>query len=120
MGKGVNDVFEVLRRKRFNLHDEKILQAEIQAEFVLAWGQADVEREFVLDHRNTIDFLISGDLGIEVKIGGQKRAIYKQCERYCCFDKIKSLLLVTNRSMGFPQQINGKDCYVLNLGRAWL
>jgi hypothetical protein len=120
MSKEVKDVVEVLRRKRFNLHDEKILQSEMEAEFVSAWGDADVEREFVLDHKNTIDFLISGDLGVEVKIGGQKRAIYKQCERYCGFEKIKVLLLVTNRSMGFPEQINGKDCYVLNLGRAWL
>lgn len=116
----VGDVFKVLRQRRFNLHDEKMLQAEINADLLSALGGSAVHREFILDHKNTIDFLIGGDCGIEVKIGGAKRTIYKQCERYCSFNRVKSLILVTNRSMGFPEQINGKDCYVLNLGKAWL
>jgi hypothetical protein len=116
----VKDVLRVLRGNRFNLHDEKVLQDEMELCLLMYFGGPSVEREVVLDHKNRIDFLVSDSLGIEVKIGGQKRAIYKQCERYCGFEKIKSLLLVTNRSMGFPEQINGKDCYVLNLGKAWL
>lgn len=116
----VRDILYVLRRKRFTLQDEKVLQAEINSELLLAFGLPEVEREFILDKKNTIDFFISSAWGVEVKVCGQKRAIYKQCERYCGFEKIKALLLVTNRSMGFPKQINGKDCYVLNLGKAWL
>jgi hypothetical protein len=61
-------------------------------------------------------------IGIEVKLGAtQKRAIYRQCVRYCSFPQvIDELIMITNTSMGFPPEINGKSCYVLNLGKAWL
>lgn len=119
MTESLKDILTILKPRRFNLHNEKILQAEIH-DCLLSLHGISVVREFVLDRKNTIDFLIGEDVGIEVKIGGAKRAIFRQCERYCQFDRIKELLLVTNRSMGFPPQINGKDCYILNLGKAWL
>lgn len=49
-----------------------------------------------------------------------QKKIYKQCERYANFDQVKQLVLITNRSMGFPETINNKPCYVINIGRAWL
>ena len=116
----IEKVAGVLRHKRLCLHDEKELQREMHKIFLSNMDPADVERELPLDKDNIIDFRIFAQVGVEVKIKGQKRAIYKQCVRYCEFDQIKTLLLVTNKSMGFPEQINGKDCYVLNLGRAWL
>lgn len=106
-----------LRRKRFELQNEKSLQ--LQMFDFLKPIFPEIQREFILDKKNTIDFLLFG-IGMEVKIKGSKMSIYKQCERYCKFEEIKSLILITNRSMGFPESINGKDCYVLNLGRAWL
>ena len=78
-----------------------------------------VEREYRLDNKNIPDFFING-LAIEVKIKGSKTSIYKQCKRYCEFDEVKALLLVTNRTMGFPKDINGKDCYFHSLGKSWL
>lgn len=116
----IEKIISILKGKRFLLHDEKSLQLDIYNVLVEGLSEPIVRKEYILDSRNTIDFLINGEYGIEVKIKAKKRAIYKQCERYCSFDKIKKLLLVTNTSMGFPKQINGKDCYVLNLGKAWL
>ncbi len=113
-------ILSILRSKRFSLHDEKALQLEIYNYLIVSYPMHIVEKEFVLDENNTIDFLINGKYGIEVKIKAPKRAIYQQCARYCSFDRIKELGLITNTSMGFPKEINGKDCYILNLGKAWL
>jgi len=48
------------------------------------------------------------------------KRIYKQCERYCEFPEVKALLLITNKATGFPETINNKNCYILNLAKAWL
>jgi hypothetical protein len=113
----IQSIHKVLSTHRFPVHNEKQLQTDIA--FIFERSGISYIREHILDNNNIIDFM-SGDIGVEVKIKGNKKAIYLQCERYCDFPGIKSLLLITNRSMGFPKQINGKDCYVLNLGKAWL
>ena len=103
------------------MQSEKLLQAEIAV--ALLEGLPDdgwrLMREERLDKDNIIDFLID-DIGIEVKIKGGKREIFRQCTRYCEFERVKTLILVTNISMGFPPTINGKDCYLFKLGQAWL
>lgn len=114
------DVLILLKGKRYLLHNEKDLQGEIGQHLVARFGIGPVLRELELDRGNIIDFLIEPGIGIEIKIKGGKRAIYRQCVRYCQFPEVKSLILITNLSMGFPEQINGKDCYVLKLGTAWL
>lgn len=115
------EIVHLLRTQRFPMDTEKILQAAIDR-FLrsLKDGSLIVQREFHLNDKNIIDFLIDEHIGIEVKIKGSKRSIYKQVERYAAIEGIKELILITNNPMGFPEQINGKDCYVLNLGRAWL
>lgn len=116
----VKNVFDVISGQRFPLQDEKQLQRDIFKLLNKQFGKS-VERERALDdkRKSIIDFFISG-VGIEVKIKAQKRAIYDQCERYCSFDEIKAIILITNQSMGFPKELKDKDCYVLNLGLAWL
>ena len=109
----VAEVVEILKGQRFSLINEKELQAEI-AKLLPAFN-----REHRLDARNITDFFLDG-LALEVKITGTAKSIYKQCERYCKFSDVTSLLLVTNRSMGFPKEINGKPCYVFKLGNGWL
>jgi hypothetical protein len=113
----LNTVYKILSSARFPLNNEKELQAAI--EIRLKDNYANFNREYRFDQNNIVDFFVNG-IAIEVKISGNAKAIYKQCERYCQFDKVKSLILVTNRSMGFPKTLNGKACYVLNLGKAWL
>lgn len=110
-------VLHALRSGRFSLSREKETQAEISA--ALSFLKIDHEREVDLGDRNIIDFMI-GKAGIEVKIGGSKRAIYKQCERYCETGKLSDLILATNVAIGFPEQIAGVPCYVVSLGRGWL
>lgn len=109
----VLQTLRTLEFKKLSLHDEKTLQREIAAllpTFV---------REYRLSPNDVIDFFLLG-VGIEVKIKGSRRQIYEQCKRYCQFSRVECLILVTNRTMGLPKEINGKHCYVVNLGKAWL
>ncbi len=113
----INELIIRLQKRRFNPENEKILQGQIEKS--LADAGVLFEREVVLDKGSRIDFMV-GDIGIEVKIKGQKREIYKQCERYCGFESIKKLILLTSKSMGIDEEILGKPVYFININRAWL
>lgn len=108
---------KLLSKHRFTLSHEKALQAEIGA--LLTANKIEHSREVKLSDRDCIDFLI-GNVGMEVKLKGAAMAIYKQCERYCGYPEVGELILVTNRSMGFPKEINKKPTYLLSLGKNWL
>lgn len=110
----------LLRQKRFLLTTEKLVQAQIEA--VLKENSVDHIREYDLfkDRHSIIDFFVAPHTGVEVKIGGGRRDIYRQLERYCQSPELKALLLVTNKAMGLPHTINGVECFILNLSSAWL
>lgn len=126
MGKGLGNSYRLnnamnqletivhkLQSYKFPLQDEKILQREI------ATILPEFKREYVFDKKSTIDFFHEG-IGIEIKIKGSRREIYSQLLRYCQFEKLKVLILVTNRAMGLMNKINETPCIVVNLGRAWM
>lgn len=109
--------FRTVRAYRLTLSSEAALKREMQ--MILDNHGVRYLREFNLDEHNRPDFMVD-DYAIEVKIKGNAKAIYKQCERYCQFERVRGLVLVSNRAMGFPEMINGKPCHVLQLGKAWL
>lgn len=118
----INTIFSKLKGQRLSLTNEKVLQREIEDLLRPVFGDdLKRERESVdfFDNENIPDFFING-VCIEVKIKGQKTALYKQCVRYCEFDSVKALVLITNLAMGFPKDINNKDCYFFNLSLAWV
>lgn len=117
MSKAIHDIISLISGKRFDLTHEKTTQLQMQAMFVRA--EIPFVRHLELDDKNIPDFFLDG-IAIEVKIKGAKRAIFKQCQRYCQFDAVKVLILCSNKAMGFPADINGKPCYFINLGKAWL
>lgn len=110
-----------IKRHRFPLDDEKRLQRLLYEVLRIAFPKNQVIREYRLDKENHIDLYVF-NVGIEVKIkkGESKRKILKQCTRYCEFDDIQSLILITGATMGFPEQIHGKNCYIVKLSEAWL
>jgi hypothetical protein len=61
-----------------------------------------------------------GGVGMEVKIKGSKREMYRQCERYCLHERVSALILATNVATGMPATINGKPVFVALLSRGWL
>jgi hypothetical protein len=113
----IETIMKTLAGHRFDVSCESVLQVQIAEAFQAAG--IEFQREVRLSSRERIDFMV-GAIGIEVKISGQVKAIYRQCVRYCGFDQVTMLLLVTNRAMGLPGELEGKPCYVHTLGRSWL
>lgn len=110
-------IIALLESYAFPLHSEAKLQQAIEKQMT----QAGIPfiREYRLGTKDRVDFFSEG-LAIEIKIHGQPKAIYRQCKSYCEYDEVKALVLVTNRTMGFPKEVNGKPCFVVKLGRSWL
>ncbi|MDD5358415.1 MAG: hypothetical protein PHX80_04660 [Candidatus Nanoarchaeia archaeon] len=117
-------IISILGRAQLPVNNEKELQVEIAK--IFDSNPILYRKEYWLDANHVIDFFIPSKenklygIGMEVKIKGNARQIYKQCQKYCLFTAVESFILVTNRAIGFPAQINNKPCYVLNLGKAWL
>ncbi|MDI1264983.1 MAG: hypothetical protein PS018_17170 [bacterium] len=109
---------DVLTSHRLPLSDEKALQAAMAEAFSAL--KIDFRREVQLGPRDIVDFIVWNDVAIEVKIKGQRRAIFRQVERYCGYDAVGSLVLATNVPIGLPETINAKPISVAALGRGWL
>lgn len=117
MQDNLKHILDVITSSRFPVDNEKDLQSAIESKFIEK--KVEFIREHRLDDKNIPDFFIDG-IAIEVKIKGNAKSIYKQCVRYCEFNEVKILILLTNRSIGFPKEINGKPCYLISLGKSWL
>ncbi len=114
----IERIHSSLKGNQFTLSSEAILKIEIARAFTASGVQFKTETR--LDSRNRLDFWCDKGLAIEVKIKGSAKNIFRQCQRYCEFDQVKAILLITTKAMGFPSEIKGKPCYVINLGGSWL
>lgn len=114
----VEDFVRLMRKTPLVLKDEKSVQASIET--VLNSYGIDHKREVRLSAEDIVDFMLPGGIAVEVKIKGQKRAIFRQCERYCTHEQVRVLVLMTATTMGFPSIIKGKPTYYVSLGRSWL
>lgn len=108
----------LLERCRIAYTDEIDLQDKLFG-LIVAWGYI-VEREVRLSPKDRIDFLVNETIGIEVKIKGSKRAIYRQLQRYAEIDQLQRVILVSAVALGLPEMINGKPITLVSLGGAWL
>lgn len=114
----VIDVVKALQGQKFPVSSETALQMAIEARLVEI--EAEFEREYRLDDKNRIDFMISGGIGLEAKTRYPRKAIYRQLQRYAAIDEVKSLILVTGTAMGMPPALNGKPIYFVSIGLGWL
>lgn len=81
------------------------------------------EREKVLDEKyGTIDFLVDGRIGLEIKIKGSPSAVARQLLRYFECGQVAELVLVTGRAkLGqLPREILGKKLTVVTLWETFL
>lgn len=114
----INELINLLSSYQFPLSTESQTQDSIEK--VLIEKGVSYLREHRFSPKDRVDFFIDG-VAVEVKINkGQAEAIYRQCKRYCQHDEVKALILVSNRAMGFPEEIDGKPCYYISLGKSWL
>jgi hypothetical protein len=108
-----------LRAESFRVGDESELQRDIE-ELLLSAGVTH-QREYALDARSRIDFLITGGIGLELKVGGSATRILAQLARYAKHDTINTLIIAsTSHSvLALPSSVGGKPLHALHL-RAWL
>lgn len=109
------EIIAALQGHRFTLVNEKVTQAEIAAVLVAAGLPA--VREVRLDGLGIVDIRVDRTV-IEVKLAGAKRAIHRQCARYCDHPDVDALILATSVPVTLPRI--AKPTHVLSLGKAWL
>jgi len=114
----VRTIARVISETRIHVSTEEAAQREIY-DLLLA-SEFVPEREVVIEGSGRIDLMVDG-IGIEVKIGGDKRSTYGQIKRYVASDQIEGLILATNGAWpARGPQMDGKPFAAVNLGAAWL
>lgn len=114
----LREIASILQCGRFPLTDEKRTQTAI-AEGLISAKKA-FQREFRLSPKEIIDFMLDKGVGLEIKIKGQRMAIFRQLERYAEIEQIQGLILATSVSMHLPKEIKGKPVLVASLSQGWL
>jgi hypothetical protein len=113
----LGQIIRTIQSNRFSLSGEK--QTQVQIGDALAAAGIPFEREVRLSDEDIVDFMVDG-IAVEVKIKGQRKAIYRQLERYAAHERVRAVLLVTAVSMQLPPAINSKPAKVASLGAGWL
>lgn len=113
-------IVKALKAYRFNYQNEKELQEGVEG--ALAANKIPFEREKILDQYGTIDFLVDGRIGIEIKTKGSPSAVARQLVRYFKCEKVSELILLTGRSRlgALPPLILGKKLTVVTLWETFL
>lgn len=66
-----------------------------------------------------IDYLV-GDVGIEIKKGKPAHAaLVRQLRRYAACDGVRSIIVLTQRSVSLPSEVCGKPVRALSLNSLW-
>lgn len=112
-------IIKALSQIRINpVSDEYVLQAVIASELCLS--KIKFKREYKLGSRNRVDFITGDGFVIEVKKGKpNKTQVIKQLHRYAAFDKVKGIILVVEKNLDVPKEINGKPCISFGLNKLW-
>lgn len=114
----IEELLTCLRSSRFPVTTEIKTQDAIEQALIEAG--IEFEREFRLSAKDRVDFFVNG-VAVEIKVrAASARAIFRQVERYARHDIVTAIVLVSNKPMGLPAQINGKPAYFVNLARAWM
>jgi hypothetical protein len=96
----------------FKLH--KLISNELDKEGI------SFKSEFPLGPRNRIDFLTDSGIGIEAKKGKPNELqVINQLIRYAAFEQVRGLILVIERYMDLPEEINGKPVRSIGLRKLW-
>lgn len=108
----------VINGARINLTSEATAHQSILA--ALSGAGIDFQSEARLSEGERIDVLC-GKVGVEIKIGHPRRAIWKQLQRYAALDQIEALVLATGTAWpASVKDVDGVPLIVANLSRGWL
>jgi len=115
-------ILHSLRSRKFRFSSEADLQDGI--ELALKVDDIPYEREYRMGPlgEDRIDFLVAGDIGLEVKFQGSPIEVARQLLRYAAFPAIGALVLATGKlRLGrLPEVLLGKPISVLGLWKGFL
>jgi hypothetical protein len=98
--------------------DEIAVQDELERQ-LRSVTSAPLEREVSLSGHDKIDFIIGGDIGIEVKLRAPLGQMTRQLHRYAAHDRIAAIVLLTTsarlQANLIPPTLNGKPIRVVYL-----
>ncbi len=118
----IASLINLLRSTRIDPFVEK--NAQQQLETALTNAGFNFSREHHLSATDIADFLVLLDgESIVVELKGKvknRKAVYRQLERYTEHSDVSSIILLTASSMRLPAQINSKPAYVVSIGEGWL
>lgn len=107
----LQQIVDALARARFRYVHEHELHDGIAALLEsIGIPVGDADREVTLSRQDRIDFLLPSGIGIEVKVDGGPRDVWRQLGRYATHDRIQALLLITTRArhaVGAPTTLHG-------------
>lgn len=108
-------ICDVLYAAPLSYSNEDSLQESIAD--ALAAAGLEAEREVRLPQKLGRIDLMSGTVGIEVKVDGAWSTVVRQLMRYANAEQITELVLVTNRARHhhMPAEMNGKPVHVVSL-----
>lgn len=111
----IESLTHAFTRKRLPSIPETALQDAIAA--CLTAASIPFEREVRLNAADRIDFVVAGELGLEVKVDGGLSEVTRQIHRYAQVESLSELLLVTTRMrhLALPRAFNGKRLAVCHL-----
>jgi hypothetical protein len=100
---------EHLRSYRFAFNNELELQQGINL-VLLASDFLTIQREVRHGERDRYDFVVDGDLIIEVKVNGSRSDMLRQLSRYAEDENVAGILLITTRAAhrDLPDSFNSK------------
>lgn len=117
-------IIQTLGKLRINpVNEEYDLQNEIAK--ALRDAQIEFSKEYKLGKRNRVDFLTgsawdASGIAIEVKKGKpNKSQVIEQIQRYTSFPQVKGIILVVEKNLDVPREINGKPCISFGLNKLW-
>lgn len=110
-------IVHIIQSRRINVSTE--IAAHNAIHVALIANGMDVQREVWLSDADRIDLLV-GTIGIEVKVAGSRRDIWRQLSRYAANPAIEGLVLATATAWPVIKQINGTQLRIASLTRGWL
>jgi len=114
----MRQIIEALNKLRVNPVNEEF---DLQREIAKIFDESDIkyQKEYVLGPRNRVDFLVNG-IVIEAKKGKPNKVqVIAQLQRYAAFLEVKGIILVVEKNLDIPKEINGKPCKSFGLNKLW-
>lgn len=106
-----------ISRARVNVSNEAAAHRAISA--ALTAAGINHLNEARLTPTERIDIL-SGTVGVEIKVGHRRRDIWRQLERYAALPEIAALVLATGTAFPDVTEVGGKPLIVADLSKGWL